>query len=52
MIRESKNLAKAKIDLFDVPDNAGATVNIGAIGIAFRLQHQCSNDHSLDNTSA
>ena len=42
MIRESKNLAKAKIDLFDVPDNAGATVNIGAIGTAFRLQQETS----------
>ncbi|HHZ93658.1 TPA: bifunctional homocysteine S-methyltransferase/methylenetetrahydrofolate reductase [Candidatus Poribacteria bacterium] len=42
MIRESKNLAKARIDLFDVPDNAGATVNIGAIGTAFRLQQETS----------
>ena len=46
MIKVSKNLADLEVDLFDVPDNAGATVNIGAIGTAFKLQ-QVSNIPTL-----
>ena len=46
MVKASKNLADLGVDLFDVPDNAGATVNIGAIGTAFKLQ-QASNIPTL-----
>ena len=33
-----KNLAAIGVDLFDVTDNSGAAVNIGAVGTAYRLQ--------------
>ena len=42
MLKEAKELAEIGVDLFDVPDNAGATVNIGAIGTAYRLQQETS----------
>ncbi len=38
LLREAKELATIGVDLFDVTDNSGAAVNIGAIGTAFRLQ--------------
>ena len=38
LLREAKGLATTGVDLFDVTDNSGATVNIGAIGTAYRLQ--------------
>ncbi len=38
MLREAKNLAAIGVDLFDVTDNSGAAVNIGAVGTAYRLQ--------------
>ena len=38
LLREAKNLAAVGVDLFDVTDNSGAAVNIGAVGTAYRLQ--------------
>ena len=38
LLREAKGLAATGVDLFDVTDNSGAAVNIGAIGTAYRLQ--------------
>ncbi len=38
LLREGKNLAAIGVDLFDVTDNSGAAVNIGAVGTAYRLQ--------------
>ena len=38
LLKEAKELAAIGVDLFDVTDNSGATVNIGAVGTAFRLQ--------------
>ena len=38
LLREAKNLAALGVDLFDVTDNSGAAVNIGAVGTAYRLQ--------------
>ena len=38
LLREAKGLATTGVDLFDVTDNSGATVNIGAVGTAYRLQ--------------
>lgn len=38
LLKEAKELAAIGIDLFDVTDNSGAVVNIGAVGTAFRLQ--------------
>ena len=38
LLREAKNLATIGVDLFDVTDNSGAAVNIGAVGTAYRLQ--------------
>ncbi len=38
LLREAKNLAATGVDLFDVTDNSGAAVNIGAVGTAYRLQ--------------
>ena len=38
MLKEAKNLAAVGVDLFDVTDNSGAAVNIGAIATAYRLQ--------------
>ena len=38
MLKEAKNLAAIGVDLFDVTDNSGAAVNIGAIATAYRLQ--------------
>ena len=38
LLREAKNLAATGIDLFDVTDNSGAAVNIGAVATAYRLQ--------------
>ena len=38
MLKEGKNLAATGVDLFDVTDNSGAAVNIGAIATAYRLQ--------------
>ena len=38
LLREAKNLAAIGVDLFDVTDNSGAAVNIGAVGTAYRLQ--------------
>ena len=38
MLKEAKNLAATGVDLFDVTDNSGAAVNIGAIATAYRLQ--------------
>ena len=38
MLREAKKLAAIGVDLFDVTDNSGAAVNIGAVGTAYRLQ--------------
>ena len=54
MIRESKNLAKAKIGLFDVPVSVVATVNVGAIGTTLTVAtgNQHSNGHSLDDAPA
>ncbi len=40
MLNAAKELAAAGTDLFDVTDNSGAIVNIGAIGTAFRLQQE------------
>jgi len=40
MLREAKELAAIGTDLFDVPDNAGAIVNIGTIGTAYQLQQE------------
>ena len=40
MLREAKVLAAVGLDLFDVTDNAGAIVNIGAIGTSYRLQQE------------
>ena len=38
LLKEAKVLASIGVDLFDVTDNSGAAVNIGAVGTAFRLQ--------------
>ena len=38
LLREAKSLATTGVDLFDVTDNSGAAVNIGAVGTAYRLQ--------------
>lgn len=38
MLKEAKTLAAIGVDLFDVTDNSGAVVNIGAVGTAYRLQ--------------
>ena len=38
LLREAKNLAAIGVDLFDVTDNSGAAVNIGAVGTAYQLQ--------------
>lgn len=38
LLREAKRLAATGVDLFDVTDNSGAAVNIGAVGTAYRLQ--------------
>ena len=38
MLKEARNLAATGVDLFDVTDNSGAAVNIGAIATAYRLQ--------------
>ncbi len=38
LLKEAKVLAATGVDLFDVTDNSGAAVNIGAVGTAFRLQ--------------
>ena len=38
LLKEAKGLAATGVDLFDVTDNSGAAVNIGAIGTAYRLQ--------------
>ncbi len=38
MLKEGVGLAASGVDLFDVTDNSGAAVNIGAIGTAYRLQ--------------
>lgn len=38
LLKEAKELAAIGVDLFDVTDNSGAVVNIGAVGTAFRLQ--------------
>jgi homocysteine S-methyltransferase len=38
LLKEAKNLAATGVDLFDVTDNSGAAVNIGAIATAYRLQ--------------
>ena len=38
LLREAKNLAATAVDLFDVTDNSGAAVNIGAVGTAYRVQ--------------
>ena len=40
MLNASRELAAVGADLFDVPDNAGARVSIGAIGTAYRLQQE------------
>ena len=38
LMKEAKVLAANGVDLFDVTDNSGAAVNIGAVGTAYRLQ--------------
>lgn len=38
MLKEANGLAASGVDLFDVTDNSGAAVNIGAVGTAYRLQ--------------
>ena len=38
MLKKAKDLAAIGVDLFDVTDNSGAAVNIGAVGTAYRLQ--------------
>ena len=38
LLKEARVLASIGVDLFDVTDNSGAAVNIGAVGTAFRLQ--------------
>ena len=38
MLKEAKGLAAIGVDLFDVTDNSGAAVNIGAVGTAYQLQ--------------
>ncbi|MYF98331.1 bifunctional homocysteine S-methyltransferase/methylenetetrahydrofolate reductase [Candidatus Poribacteria bacterium] len=38
LLKEAKVMAELGVDLFDVTDNSGAAVNIGAVGTAFRLQ--------------
>ena len=38
LLKEAKGLAAMGVDLFDVTDNSGAAVNIGAVGTAYRLQ--------------
>ncbi len=46
LLKEAKVLAAIGVDLFDVTDNSGAAVNIGAVGTAFRLQ-QATNIPTL-----
>ena len=46
LLKEAKVLAATGVDLFDVTDNSGAAVNIGAVGTAFRLQ-QATNIPTL-----
>ncbi len=38
LLRAAKTLSAIGVDLFDVTDNSGAVVNIGAVGTAYRLQ--------------
>ena len=38
LLKEAEGLAARGVDLFDVTDNSGAAVNIGAIGTAYQLQ--------------
>lgn len=38
LLKEAKVLAATGVDLFDVTDNSGAAVNIGAVATAYRLQ--------------
>ena len=38
LLKEAKVMTEIGVDLFDVTDNSGAAVNIGAVGTAFRLQ--------------
>ncbi len=38
LLKEARTLAHLGVDLFDVTDNSGAVVNIGAVGTAYRLQ--------------
>ncbi len=38
LLREAKGLAAIGVDLFDVTDNSGAAVNIGAVATAYQLQ--------------
>ena len=38
LLKEAKNLVASGVDLFDVTDNSGAAVNIGAVATAYRLQ--------------
>ena len=38
LMKEAQVLAANGVDLFDVTDNSGAAVNIGAVGTAYRLQ--------------
>ena len=40
MLKAAHTLAAAGTDLFDVTDNSSATINIGAIGTAYRLQQE------------
>lgn len=38
LLKEAQVMAASGVDLFDVTDNSGAAVNIGAVATAFRLQ--------------
>lgn len=38
LLKEAQVMAATGVDLFDVTDNSGAAVNIGAVATAFRLQ--------------
>ncbi|MCZ6678294.1 MAG: bifunctional homocysteine S-methyltransferase/methylenetetrahydrofolate reductase [Candidatus Poribacteria bacterium] len=40
MVKEARELAANGVDLFDVPDSAGAMVSIGAIGTSYHLQQE------------
>ncbi|MCG9128371.1 bifunctional homocysteine S-methyltransferase/methylenetetrahydrofolate reductase [Candidatus Poribacteria bacterium] len=46
LLKEAKVMAATGVDLFDVTDNSGAAVNIGAVATAYRLQ-QTTNIPSL-----